>query len=119
MAKGKEKTGGNSNKNLLIYVAAFGALLMIAVYFLVYNRFIEQAETIESSNKELSARVDELKVYYDNRETYIKLTQVTEQLIDEIMLAYPADAREEDAIILAVRMQRESGASFQSVSMEK
>lgn len=119
MAKAKEKTGGDSNKNLLIYVAAFGALLMIAVYFLVYNKLMEQAETIERSNQELSARVDELKVYYDNRETYLKLTQVTEQLIDEIVLAYPADAREEDAIILAVRMQQESGASFQSVSMEK
>ena len=121
MAKSaKSKAGGNGgNKNLLIYAAALGALLMILVYFFVYQRLIEEAETIEASNRVLSERVAELKVYYDARETYIKDTQLMEQLMDELLTVYPADAREEDAIILAVQIQRDSGASFQSINMEK
>lgn len=115
----KAKTSSNSgNKNLLIYVAAFGALLMVLVYFFVYQKFVEQAEAIEASNRTLSERVSELKVYYDNREVYLRDTQVAEQLIDELLTMYPADTREEDAIILAVQIQRESGATFQSINME-
>lgn len=118
MAKNKEGKKASGSKNLLLYVAAFGALLMILVYVFVFQKLTTEAETIENSNRTLSARVKELKVYYDNRETYLRDTQVAEQLIGELLTVYPADTREEDAIILAVQIQRESGASFQSINME-
>lgn len=116
--EGKANSGGN-NKNLLIYVAAFGALLLVLVYVLVYQRLITEAESIEASNRTLSQRVNELKQYYDAREQYQKDTQALEQLIDELLIQYPADAREEDAIMLAVQMQRNSEAQFLTINMEK
>lgn len=119
MAKSKAGSSGGNNKNLTLYVAALGALLMILVYVLVYRRLMEETEALEASNRALSTRVAELKVYYDARETYIQDTQLIEQLIDELLTVYPADAREEDAIILAVQMQRESGATFQSINMDR
>lgn len=118
MAKNKEGNKG-SNKNLLLYVAAFGALLMILVYVFVFQKLTTAAETIENSNRTLNARVSELKVYYDNRETYLRDAQTLELLIGELLMVYPADAREEDAIMQAVQMQRSSGAEFLSINMQK
>ncbi len=110
---------GGSNKNLLIYVAAFGALLLVLVYVLVYQKLVTNAESISASNRTLSVRVNELKQYYDAREQYLADTQTLEQLIDELLAQYPADAREEDAIMLAVQMEQNSEAKFLTVNMEK
>lgn len=119
MAKSKESSKGSGNRNLLLYVAAFGALLMILVYVFVYQKLNTEAEAIQASNRTLSQRVNELKVYYDNRETYLRDTQTLEMLMDELLTVYPADAREEDAIMLAVQMQRGSEATFLSINMNK
>lgn len=117
----KKTTGstGGDNKKILIYVAAFGALLLVLVYVLVYQKLQTEAETIENSNRALAQRVNELKVYYDKREDYLADTLTLEQLIDEILTEYPADAREEDAIMLAVQMQHNSGAEFVAVNMTR
>lgn len=125
MAKNKPSSSSISNssrgnnQNRLLYVTAFGALLMIIVYVFVFQRLMTEAEAIEASNRILSQRVNQLKVYYDNRYTYMENTQVLEQLLDELLTGYPADAREEDAIILAVQMQHNSGAEFLTINMEK
>lgn len=118
MAKNKER-GGNSGKNIMLYVAGGGALLMILVYFLVYQKLVDKANEIEASNQVLAQRVEELKGYYDNRETNLANTQILEQLTDELLTVYPADAKEEDAIMLAVQMQWESGAQFLNINMER
>lgn len=111
--------GGNSTKNILIYVAAIGALLMVLVYVLVYQKLVTAAEEIEASNAQLSVRVNQLKGYYDNREQYAKDTLLTEQLIDELLTVYPADARDEDVIMLAVRMQQGNDGEFSSISVDR
>lgn len=118
MAKNKE-SGGSGSKNIMLYVAGLGALLMILVYFLVYQKFVEKAKVIEDSNKVLEERVHVLEGYYNARETNLRNTQLLEQLTDELLMVYPADAREEDAIILAVQMQWESGAEFLSINMDR
>lgn len=118
MAKSKDG-GGSGNKNLMIYVAAFGALLMVLVYFLVYRKLIDETDKIDASNRVLAQRVDELKGYYDARETNLANTLLLEQLAGELLTVYPADAREEDAIILAAQMQRESGAKFININMDR
>lgn len=109
----------NNNKNLLLYVTAFGALLMILVYVFVYQRLSAEADTINASNRVLNQRVNALKIYYDNRNQYMEDTQQLELLLDELLAEYPADAREEDAIMLAAQMQRDGGAEFLTVNMQK
>ena len=103
----------------MLYVAGGGALLMILVYFLVYQKLVDKADEIEASNRVLAHRVEELKGYYDARETNLSNTQLLEQLTDELLAEYPADAKEEDAIMLAVQMQWQSGAEFQNINMER
>lgn len=92
---------------------------MILVYVFVFQKLTMAADEINTSNRALNQRVNELKVYYDNRYIYMEDTQKLEQLLDELLTEYPADAREEDAIMLAVQMQRSSGAQFLTVNMQK
>ncbi|MBD5529015.1 MAG: hypothetical protein HDR02_11540 [Lachnospiraceae bacterium] len=115
----KKAASGNKNKNLLLYVAAIGALLMILVYVFVFQKLTTEAEAIETSNKSLSQRVNQLKGYYDNRENNLSGIQMTEQLIDELLAVYPADARDEDAIMLAVQMQQGNDGEFLSINVER
>ena len=110
MKKGK-------NKNTLIYVAAFGALLMVLCYVFVFQRFSTKAEELERSNRELNQRVNKLKVYYDNREQYLTESERIRQEIGGILKEYPADAREEDAIKLAINMQMQSGLSYSNINI--
>lgn len=105
------------NKNALIYVAAVGALLMILSYVFVFQKFKTEAETLERSNRELNQRVGELKVYYDNREQYMQESERIRQEIDGILVEYPADAREEDGIKLAVYMQMQSGLAYNNINI--
>ncbi len=120
MANAKsESKSEKSGKNMLLYVAALGAVLLLLVYFFVFQKLITAAEQIQTSNAQLAQRVNELKVYYDSREEYLKNTQLAEQMIDELLTVYPADAREEDAILLAVQIQSSSGSTFQSINMER
>lgn len=113
------KKAASGNKNLLLYVAAFGALLMVLVYVFVFQKLTTEAETIETSNKELDKRVSQLKEYYDNRAKYLEDIQITEQLIDELLAVYPADAREEDVIMLALQMQQGNDGEFLSINVER
>lgn len=115
----KKAASGNTNKNLLLYVAAIGALLMILVYVFVFQKLTTEAEAIEASNKDLSQRVNQLKGYYDNRGNYLSGIQMTEQLIDELLAVYPADARDEDVIMLAVQMQQGNDGEFLSINVER
>lgn len=115
----KSKDGASGNKNIMIYVAAIGAVLMLLVYFLVYRKLVDEADKINASNKVLEQRVQELEGYYLARETNLANTLLLEQLAGELLTVYPADAREEDAIILAVQMQLESGAEFLNINMDR
>lgn len=105
------------SKNVLIYVAAVGALLMILSYFFVFQKFKTEAETLERSNQELDRRVKELEVYYNNRDQYMQESERIRQEIDGILVEYPADAREEDAIKLAVYMQMQSGLAYSNINI--
>lgn len=105
------------NKNTLIYVAAFGALLMVLCYVFVFQKFNTAAEELERSNRELNQRVADLKVYYDNRELYLNESERIRQEIGGILEEYPADAREEDAIKLAIYMQMQSGLAYSNISI--
>lgn len=107
----------DKNNNILLYVSAFGALLLILVYVFVFQKFKTAAETLEASNRELNKRVTDLKVYYDNRETYIQESENFRQQIDEIFTEYPADAREEDAIKLAILMEMQSDLSYSNIDI--
>lgn len=100
-----------SNENLLTFVVVIGILVLGLVYFFVFKKFNEKRDEIEASNLALETRVNELEQYYTNRTLYeTKIAEKTE-VINRIQSLYPADAREEDALMMAVELQTKDPAT--------
>lgn len=109
--------GKPTSKEMFKYVALFGVLILVAVYFLVYKKYMDLTTQVEASNRQLSQRVQELKVYYDNEAQYIADTETMKQQMAELLAPFPADAREEDAIMKAVEMQEASPIIYSSINI--
>lgn len=94
------------------------ALLLLIVYIYVYKDYSEKTKLIEAENNETQALLNELEVYYNNMDKYKKETEEIKDAVVEIMSEYPADAREEDVIMLAVQMQEQNEVEFDSIGMD-
>ena len=92
----------NREKSMMMCVLVLGVLLIIVVYMFVYNSYKNKTAELKASNAVLQARADELKVFYDNRDTYEKgIKEFTADIKDKLSV-FPGDAREEDALDLAI-----------------
>ncbi|MBQ9136345.1 MAG: hypothetical protein IJX66_09675 [Lachnospiraceae bacterium] len=106
-------------KKIMTYVLLLGALLVVAVYFLVYKKYNEMAATINSSNIVLAERVDELKKYYDNLNTYnTEMTMMQEQIVDWLD-EFPADVKEEDIIVLALDTEEAAYVAYTNINIQE
>lgn len=105
-------------KKVMTYVLLLGALLLVAVYFLVYKKYNDMAAEIETSNVALAERVNELKEYYDNLNTYnAEITMMQEQVnawLDE----FPADVKEEDIIVLALDTEEAAYVAYTNINIQ-
>lgn len=94
-----------NSKQIFTYVVLIGLLVLIMVYFLVYQKNMEKAETLEASNNTLEDRVDSLKVYADNEKQYKADMETMKPEIAKIVETYPAANLEEDVIMQAIKTQ--------------
>lgn len=92
----------SKEKSTMMAVSLLSLLLIIGVYMFVYKSYSDKTNELKASNQTLQARVDELKVYYDDRETYEKGIEAFKSDIDTKLGVFPGDAREEDALDLAI-----------------
>lgn len=106
-----------SSKQLMTYVLLIGTLALIAVYFLVYKSYIDQAAAIELSNVTLNRRVAELKEYYDNMEMYNGEIELMQAEIRSILEPFPADVLEEDMIVLALDTKKTASVDYTNLNV--
>lgn len=107
------------NKRVMTYIALIGTIVLVLVYFFVYLKFTGLTDELEVSNASLEKDVAILKEYYDNMDAYQQDNVAMREEIEEILSEYPADAREEDVLMLAVDMQEESTVNFSNINMEQ
>ena len=106
------------NQKTFLGVTLVGLLILVMVYVFVYLDFTQRTEELVKSNTELTATVRELEDYNTNMEAYkIEIEEIKAE-INEIMEQYPADAREEDVIMLAVELQERNVIDFDAINME-
>ncbi len=105
-------------KQAMTYVLLLGLLLFIGVYFLVYQKDLEQADAIRSSNAALQVRVDELKTYYDNMEFYQEEIARMDTQAAEWLDEFPADVKEEDIIVLAIDTERNAAIGYSNINIQ-
>ena len=97
----------NKEKSTMMAVLLLGVLLIIVVYMFVYKSYNDKTNALKESNAALQARADELKVYYDDREVYEQGIKDFTADIKKKLSVFPGDAREEDALDLAIAPWKE------------
>lgn len=107
------------NQKTFLGVTLVGVLALVIVYVFVYLDYTQRTEELEKSNSDLRAVVNELEEYNTNMEAYEAEIEEIKAEIESIMDEYPADAREEDALMLAVELGERNIIDFDAINMEE
>lgn len=95
-----------------LILIAFGLLAAVAVYLLVYQRFTEETQALESTNSTMQQQISLLQRLTDNRAQY---ESDTEQFIvdaQEILDTFPVDLMEEDLMNYALHLDQLEDETF-------
>lgn len=110
--------GKITNKQVFMLVLAVGLVVCLIVYMQVFSKYNEKTTALKKSNAELEQQVNELKEYYDNMAVYQARSAELIADIEERTADYPADAKEEDIIMMAVTMQDRTIINFSKINVE-
>jgi Tfp pilus assembly protein PilO len=115
----EKKPKAKITQKTFVNVVAIGVCALIVIYVFIYRDYASRTEEIKSSNKELQNTIDELQTYADNIDQYKSAIEDMQNQIDESLSVYPADAREEDIVMLAVNIQEDNDVTYSSIGMEE
>ena len=114
--KAQKKPMTQQNFMLVVVVCL---VVIVFAYVFIYLDFSERTEEVEASNRQLRTKLNELEAYYNNMPHYKEEIENYRAAISDIMKEYPADAREEDIIMLAVDLQEKNDITYENISMEE
>lgn len=107
------------SKNNFLGITLAGVAVLAGVYAFVYLDYQAKTEAAEQSNAELVRTLAELEEYYNNMDKYKAEIEATREAISKVMSEFPADAREEDVIMLAVQMQEKNAIIYDGINIEE
>ncbi len=105
------------SKKIMITVFLLSLAVFGAVYFLVFNKYNEKADTLEASNRTLNQRVIQLKEFYDNME---KNKQEMSDMQAQVIMwlnEFPADVKEEDVIVMALETEKNAIVAYKNINI--
>jgi len=106
------------NQKTFAIISVVGLLAVLVIYVFVYLNMQTKTEELEAENDTKRALVAQLEEYYNNMAVYEADIATMQEEIAEVMSRYPADAREEDILMLAVETQTDNAIGFDSINME-
>lgn len=107
-----------TNKQVFTAVLLIGLLICLLVYVMVFTKYNDKTTALEKSNAELQTQVTDMEQYYNNIPTYRANTAQMADAVTQLTEDYPADAREEDVIMMAVGMNTVSVINFDKINVE-
>lgn len=107
------------NQRTFMGVCLVGLVAFVLVYVYVYMGYLEKTEALEQSNMALKRELVELEEHYQNMASYKQGMEEMQIAIESILQEYPADAREENVVMLAVQIQEENDITYRSINMEE
>lgn len=107
------------NQRTFMGVSLIGIVVFVFVYVYVYLGFVEKTEALEQANMTLKQELQELEEHYQNMASYKQGIEEMQTAIEDILQEYPADAREENVVMLAVQIQEENDITYSSINMEE
>lgn len=106
-----------SKRDQKLLLCAGGILLAVAAYFFVFRNMSEKNSKIESENQTLEAQVQQLELLDAKKEQYIEDAESLNQKAQEIISQFPAEIREETAIMYAYDMENKADIHINSMSI--
>ena len=118
-SKTKKKFDINAlnNQKVFLYVVLAALLAFLAFYMLVYKKYEEKTNLLHSQNATLRTKVNELKEVYDNMDGYKEQIAAMTEEIDVVLNDFPADAREEDALVIAVDTLKRAYVEYSTINI--
>lgn len=106
-----------TSKQVFMVVTLIGVVVCLLIYMLVFTKYNDLTTALESSNAQLQTQVDDMKQYYDNLEVYRKDSADMVAAVSEMTEDYPADAREEDVLMMAVNLQSAAVINYDKINI--
>lgn len=97
----------NKAQTAFLTILLLGLALSAVVYLYVFKVYNDKTESLESSNRQLSIRVEELRAFYEKMPEYKEQITLMTEDIQTRLGGFPADVKEEDVIYLALRAWEE------------
>ena len=88
-----------------LLIAVLGVLLAVVTYFLVYAKFNDMSETIETQNASLRSQVSTLEVFEQRKADYLAATEKMKTYITGFENRFPADILPEDSIMMVKTLE--------------
>lgn len=107
----------STGKKALLYTAIICLLALAAFYFLFYRTYQEKTQELRDSNDALSARIADLKIYYDNEEQYVADAETIRGQLVELLDSFPAEVRVEDIIMETVAIENAAEIHYSNVGL--
>lgn len=101
------KNMSTRDKKLLLML--LGLVVFALGYLLVFRPQMEKAGELQTANLPLKEKLAELEQIEANQSMYLSETEKYETQVSDYMAMFPAEVREEDAILLARRMENSLG----------
>lgn len=117
--KAKFNVGILNNKKIFLYVVLAGLLGFLAFYMLVFQKYEEKTDDLRRQNANLKTQVDELKKVYDNLDAYRQTISMMDGYIVTTLSQYPADVREEDALVIAVDTLNKAYVEYSTINIKE
>ena len=88
-----------------LLIAVLGVLLAVVTYVLVYAKFNDMSETIETQNASLRSQVSTLEILEQRKADYLEATEKMQSYITGFENRFPADILPEDSIMMVKTLE--------------
>lgn len=99
-----------------LLIAVIGILIAVCTYFLVYTKYNDLADTLESENISLTSQVNTLEVLDQKKEEYIAATEKARNYITSFENRYAADILPEDSIMMVKSLEEATRTEVASIA---
>ncbi len=99
-----------------LLIAVIGILIAVATYFLVYTKYNDLSDSMESQNMTLRSKVATLEVLDQRKTDYMDATQKMQSYITGFENRFPADILPEDSIMMVKNMEDATRTDIANIS---
>lgn len=99
-------------KEISFIVCALGIIFAVVIYAMVFMPVSEETEALEAENGTLRGRITELEQMSAQVDKYQEDTVAMIMDINKVLKEFPADSKEEDAILYATELEARNSSTY-------